>query len=129
MEDIARTKEKTTAESVAKILASHNGQNTVLLDLSDLYAWTDFFVVTTATSSTHLRGLMRNILDESKALGLDPYRKPALSDDDEWCLIDFGWIIVHIMSEGARVFYELEKLWFQAKQIEVSVPNMSPGLV
>ncbi|MCX7025651.1 MAG: ribosome silencing factor [Spirochaetes bacterium] len=122
MEDIAITERRRLAASVARILATHNGQETVLLDLSGMTSWTDFFVVTTATSSTHLRGLLRNVLDETKPLGLDPFRKPQLSDDDEWCLVDFGWIVVHIMSEGARAFYELERLWFQAERLDIPAP-------
>lgn len=123
MEDTAFTDKKSTALEAAKILSSHNGQETIILDLRHLSVWTDFFLVTTATSSTHLRGLMRSILEESRGMQLETYRKPSLSEDDEWCLIDFGWLVVHIMSKGAREFYELEKLWFQAEKLEIDLPS------
>ncbi len=122
MEDTVIERER-LALAAGRVLASHNGQDTVMLDLSGMTSWTDYFVIATATSSTHLRGLLRALLDETKPLGLDPLRKPALTEDDEWCLVDFGWLVVHIMSEGARTFYELEKLWFQAKKVGIQPPD------
>ena len=45
----------------AQVLADHNGQDTVVLDLTGLSIWTDYFVVTTATSTVHLGGLVRHL--------------------------------------------------------------------
>lgn len=103
----------------ARVLADHNGQDTLVLDLTELSLWTDYFVVTTATSSTHLAGLVRHLSDHLVLRGLEPARKPRPADNEEWCLVDAGWFVVHIMSVRARAFYELEKLWFQAKAIPV----------
>lgn len=104
----------------ARVLADHNGQDTLVLDLTELSLWTDFFVVTTATSSTHLAGLVRHLTEHLVEQGLEPSRKPRLADDEEWCLVDVGWFVVHVMSVRARTFYELEKLWFQAKAVAVA---------
>ncbi len=110
----------------ARVLADHNGQDTLVLDLSELSLWTDYFVVTTATSSTHLGGLVRHLTDYLASRGLEPARKPRPADDEEWCLVDAGWFVIHVMSVRARAFYELEKLWFQAKAIPVP-PSAPPS--
>lgn len=104
----------------AQVLADHNGRDTLVLDMAELSMWTDYFVVTTATSSTHLGGLVRNLVEHLADRGLEPSRKPRLGNDEEWCLVDVGWFVVHVMSERARAFYELEKLWFQATAASVA---------
>lgn len=98
----------------AKALADHNGGATLVMDLSGISSWTDYFIVTTATSTAHMRGLLRHLDDQLGELGMSALRRPHLADDEEWCLVDVGDFVVHIMSSGARSFYELEKLWFEA---------------
>ncbi|HUW68955.1 MAG TPA: ribosome silencing factor [bacterium] len=106
----------------AAVLAGHNGGQTVVLDLEKLSTWTDFFIVTSATSSTHLRGLARQAEEFLASQGFSPLRKPRIAEDEAWCLIDFGDFIVHIMGAEARAFYELEKLWYGAVIIPVDAP-------
>ena len=76
-------------------------------------------MIATATSLAHLRGLARFIDEELPGLGLARLRRGSAADDDEWLLIDLGGIIVHLMTESARSFYELEKLWFQSPAVRV----------
>jgi ribosome-associated protein len=104
----------------ARILSDHNGGDTVVMDLRKLSAWTDFFIITTATSSTHLRGLLRHLEDHLAERGLSPLRRPRLAEDEEWCLLDMGDFVVHIMSVPSRAFYELEKLWYGAELLTVA---------
>ena len=99
----------------AKVLSNHNGGDTIVMDLRKLSAWTDFFIITSATSSTHLRGLLHHLEDHLTAQGLAPLRRPRLAEDEEWCLLDMGDFVVHIMSVPSRAFYELEKLWYGAE--------------
>jgi ribosome-associated protein len=119
MADIARTSDE-TAFALAQILADHNGAEVVVLDVAAQAGWTDRFVIATATSSAHLRGLARFVDEGLAALGLARLNRSAFSDDDEWLLIDLGSIVVHVMTERARSFYELEKLWFQSTATKVS---------
>ena len=107
----------------ATLLAGHNGMDTVILDLSKLSTWTDFFIVTSATSSTHLKGLARQVDEYLLTLGYSPLRKPKLAEDEEWCLVDYGDFVVHIMGARAREFYELETLWFGAEATKVAPPG------
>jgi ribosome-associated protein len=53
-------------------------------------------------------------------LGLQRLGRSSLADDDEWLLVDLGAIVVHVMTERARAFYELEKLWFQSPSLAIS---------
>jgi ribosome-associated protein len=107
----------------ANHLAGHNGMDTVILDLRKLSTWTDFFIVTSATSSTHLKAMARQVDEYLSPLGFDPLRKPKVAEDEEWCLVDYGDFVVHIMGARAREFYELETLWFGAELVKVAPPG------
>ncbi|MCL2374060.1 MAG: ribosome silencing factor [Treponema sp.] len=93
------------------------------MDMRPLNFWTDFFVIVTATSSTHLSGLERHIKEFARESGVDILhrsRRPksaAEQQGDEWCLLDMGTIVVHLMSAQARSFFELERLWGAAPLI------------
>jgi ribosome-associated protein len=125
MADIARTSDE-TALALARILADHNGADVVVLDVAEQAGWTDRFVIATATSSAHLRGLARFVDEELARLGLARLNRSSFSEDDEWLLVDLGAIVVHIMTERARSFYELEKLWFQSPATKVGPTSGGP---
>jgi ribosome-associated protein len=94
------------------------GADVVVMDMRPLNFWTDFFVIATVTSNTHLAGLQRHIKDYSAENGLEILRRSRRPEqDDEWCLLDLGGIIIHLMTERARSFFELERLWSAAPVI------------
>ena len=107
------------ALAIARLLVNHGGSDVVVLDVSAQAGWTDQFVIATATSSTHLRGLARFVDEEVAALGLERLHRSSLSDDDEWLLVDLASVVVHVMTAAARSFYELEKLWFQSPMTRI----------
>jgi ribosome-associated protein len=111
------------ALALGQVLAEHKGMDVIVIDLSAQAGWTDRFVIATATSGAHLRGLERFVDEEAAALGLQRLHKSTLADDDEWLLVDLGSIVVHVMTESARSFYELEKLWFQSPVQKVAPPD------
>jgi ribosome-associated protein len=118
------------ALALAAQIADHNGGDVVVLDVAAQAGWTDRFVIATATSSTHLLGLARLVDEAIAGLGLQRLgRRSTIADDDEWLLIDLGSVVVHIMTERAREFYELEKLWFQSAAAKIE-PNsgLSKGM-
>ena len=101
------------AKALGLLLHEHKGGDVVVLDLRELNTWTDFFVIATAASNTHSDGLERhikNFCQENKIEILRRSRKPE-AQDDEWRLLDLGYIVVHLMSANARSFYELERLY------------------
>lgn len=106
------------AVQLGKLIAEHRGQDVKVLDLSGRNSWTDYFVIATATSSTHSRGLQRHIHEALKETGLEIRpTKRRIPDGDEWILIDLGQVIVHLMTSAARSFYDLEKLWYGAPDL------------
>ena len=109
------------ARDLGELLRDARGLDVVALDLRGLNAWTDFFVIATVSSGAHRSGLERHIKEFAREQGLEILRRssrPPGGVEDEWSLIDLGDIVVHLMTEKARLFYELERLW-GAKPLEL----------
>lgn len=109
---------KTTAVTLGHLLADHRGVDVRVLDVSGRNSWADYFIIATTTSSAHSRGLQRHVQESLKELGLQIRQtKRRIPDGEEWILMDLGNIIVHLMTQTARSFYDLEKLWFGAPDL------------
>ena len=107
------------AIEIAKLMEDGKGIDVTLLDISGLNSWTDYFVIVTVTSSAHWQGLYKQIKEYIKDNDLEIHLTNRKSPDgDDWNLIDLGAIVVHLMSESARSFYDLEKLWHAGKIID-----------
>jgi len=114
-------------EALGNLLREHKGDDVLVLDLREMGAWTDFFVIATATSNAHLDGLERHIKEFCKERGIEILRrsrKPNVShralvsvgtQEDEWRIIDLGSTVIHLMSRKAREFYDLERLYSMAR--------------
>jgi len=110
------------AIKLGKLLSDHNGIEVVVMDMKPLDFWTDYFVIATATSNTHMMGLERHIKDFVQENGLEILHrsrkngigKGAEIRSDEWRLLDLGGIVVHLMTAKLRSFFELERLWSAA---------------
>jgi ribosome-associated protein len=100
------------ADEICVLMSEHQAEEPVVLDLRSFGIWTDFFVVCTAESSVHRRALLDHVLDFAAASKVHVFRKHRkASGEDEWLTADLGSIVVHIMNDRARSFYDLERLW------------------
>ena len=105
------------ALELGKLLDAHNGGDVMVMDMRSLNFWTDFFVIATVTSNTHLMGLQRHIKDFARERDLEILHRSRELRSDEWCLLDLGSIVIHLMSAKLRSFYELERLWNTASLV------------
>ena len=99
---------------IARIIEDHKGENTIVLDVHERCSWTDCFVITTIRSHGHLKGMIRHVNDYLEKTGTHVSGKQKSLSEDGWMLIDCGAIVIHLMDQEKRDFYELEKLWFSA---------------
>ena len=98
--------------AIAGLLGDHKGADVIVLDLQKMGAWTDFFVIATATSDAHLDGLERHIKNFCAERDIEILRRSRKPDgEDEWRIIDLGPTVIHLMSRKAREFYDLERLY------------------
>lgn len=98
--------------------ASKKATNIKVLDLTGVTTFTDTFVICTASNSRQAQAITDEVQQRLKKQG-----EQAISiegyEQGEWILSDYSDLIVHVFSEKAREFYDLDRLWRQAKTIEV----------
>jgi ribosome-associated protein len=94
------------------------GLETVVLDVGDVLAITDYFVITSATNTR----AVRTIAEEVEArVGEDGGPKPASIeglDDLRWVLLDYSGFVVHVFLEETRRYYDLERLWADVPRVD-----------
>lgn len=114
MEDTA-DKGKAAVLRVAEMLDLHNGENTIVLDLTGQCVWADYMIISTVTSQSHLRGLARRLKDLLSELSVSPLNRRWKLGDEGWFLLDCGDFVINLMNKDMREFYNLERLWFSSK--------------
>lgn len=88
-----------------------------VLDLREVTSFTDFFVICTGANSRQIQAIADEVVLKLKQDGRTPLHVEGY-DNAEWVLADYGDFIVHVFSQNARSYYDLERLWRQAKVIE-----------
>lgn len=89
-----------------------------LIDVRELASYTDYILIFTATSDRHSRALADHLQRSSrdsqiKPMGVEGY------ETGQWILLDYGDVIVHVLQEQARDYYDLDGLWIDAKRLPV----------
>lgn len=107
------------ALACAKAAGEIQAENIRLFDLRGLSTLTDFMIVCSGTSMPHLRAILREVRSHVEEW---TGAKPANAEgkvDSRWVVLDYIDVMVHVMHEELREFYDLETLWGDAKEIEV----------
>jgi len=86
------------------------GQNILALEVSESSSVTDWMVIASGTSGRHVKSLVDRIIERVKARGVVPLGVEGQATLD-WVLVDLGDVVVHVMQQEARTFYDLERLW------------------
>ncbi len=102
---------------VIETLKEKKAENLVVLDVSSLVSYTDYFIIATGNSSTHVQTLADSVglLLKKPEEGLKQENDPQAN----WLLIDGGNFVLHVFQPNARKFYALEELWEDADRINV----------
>lgn len=90
-----------------------------VLNLEGSCSFTSYFLICTGTSSRHTQAICDAILEKLKKSGYAPTHVEGYAQA-EWILVDYLNFVVHIFSERARHFYDLERLWKNAPRLAVS---------
>jgi ribosome-associated protein len=97
-----------------------------VLDLNEVGAFTQYFVICTGYSTPQVQAICTEIEGQlHKKLKRSPEHREG-HRSAEWALLDFGGFIVHVFSEQARRYYDLERLWRSAPKLEIPDEPQSP---
>ncbi len=106
------------AREIVKILDAGKAGQIKMLRVNDKTVMTDYFVICSGTSNTHIKSLSGEIefkLGEKgiKPLGIDGY------ETGMWIVMDYAYVMVHIFNREQRDFFKLEKLWADAEEVDI----------
>lgn len=89
-----------------------------VLDLTGVTSFTDHFIICSGSNPRQIQAIADEIGLKLKELGERPSSVEGY-DQADWVLLDYGDFVIHIFSEKARTYYDLERLWRAAKPVEI----------
>ena len=94
------------------------GVDTVVIDVGDVLAVTDFFVITNGTNPRHVRAIVEAVEKELKEAGGPAPVRVEGAEARQWVLLDYGSFVVHVFDSQMRDFYSLERLWADRPRVD-----------
>ncbi|HKR02367.1 MAG TPA: ribosome silencing factor [Pyrinomonadaceae bacterium] len=91
-------------------------QEMVVLDLREVASFTDYFLITSGTNVRQVQAIADAVVEQLKKQGTKAARVEGYNTA-EWVLVDYGDFILHVFEDKARKFYDLERLWRDAKRV------------
>jgi len=95
-----------------------------VLDLRGISSFTDFFLIVTGANRRQAQAISNEIVEQSKRHG-NPAARVEGYQNAEWILIDYGDFVVHVFDDKARRFYDLERLWREARRRDLSPDDLT----
>ena len=109
----------TAARRAASILVDNKAFDVRLLDLREVTDMTDFFIVASGTSDTHVRSSAGHVMETLKREGITVFSVEGM-ETGRWVLLDYVDFVVHVFHPTLRSFYQLERLWGDAPAVAVT---------
>ncbi len=106
-------------EIIVKALDSKKAEDIKVIKVGDLTVIADYFVIADGTSSTQTKALADEAEYKMQESGVVPNRVQG-NNGSNWVIIDYGDIVVHVFSKEQRDFYNLERLWRDGEDIDIS---------
>lgn len=105
---------------IAQAIFDKKGVNILALDVAGISTMTDNLVIAEGNVDRHLKALCSSVLDAMKQRGCAPLHVEGNNDSD-WVIIDFGDIVVHLMTAEMREKYAIEQLWKEGRIVDLNI--------
>jgi len=106
------------AERIAGALSDKKGDEVLMIDIGEKSSFADYFVMASATSERQLEALKDAVEDTLEPEGIFPRRVEGQKQSG-WILMDYGDVVVNVLTAEMRVRYNIEKIWADCEFIEV----------
>lgn len=106
------------AKNIAKILDKKKAIDIIGIETKELTVMSDYFIIASGTSNTHVRALADEVDDEMKKLGVEVDHIEGRATG--WILLDYNDVLVHVFQPESRQYYNIERLWDDAARIDLS---------
>lgn len=105
------------AKSAARLLDEKKAEHISVIKIDDISSLADYFVIANGRGSTHVRSLSDEVEEKLKQQGVEPMRIEGYRSDN-WVLMDYTNVVVHVFTQEARDFYDLDRLWADGVKVE-----------
>ncbi len=106
------------AKRAAELCVDLKANDVTLLDLTHISDATDYFVIASGSSDTHVRAIAEHVLEVLRKEGVRAHHVEGLQQG-RWVLLDYVDFVVHVFHPVLREFYQLERLWSDAKTVAI----------
>ena len=110
------------AKDIAKLayaaLADKKGEDIRIIDISKISVLADYFIIASGSNKNQVQAMADNVQDELLKSGIEVKQIEGYQSGN-WILMDYGDIIIHVFSSEDRLFYDLEHIWSDGKQIDI----------
>jgi len=97
-------------DTVVDALEEMKAKNVVTLDVGAMTSIADQMIIASGTSTRHVKALADTVIEKAREAGYTPVGVEG-EQTAEWVLVDLGDVIVHVMQQATREYYDLERLW------------------
>lgn len=111
---------KEIAIDIASIIDDKKGHDIKVLDVRGLSSIADFFVVATGTSNTHVNAIADGVVESLRERDIHISHREG-NRGGNWILLDFLDVIVHVFTRAEREYYDIERIWSDAKILELNI--------
>lgn len=104
-------------KNIVTILDEKKAEDIKIIEISELTIVADCFIIASGTSSTHIKSLSGDVEDKLSKMGVEPDHVEGRATG--WIVLDYGTVVVHVFQKESREFYNLERLWQDAKIMDM----------
>ncbi len=115
------------ARRAAQAALDLKANDVVVLDLKGVTDMADFFVIASGTSDTHVRAVAQHVMEELGKSGTRVQHEEGVSQG-RWALLDYFDFVVHVFHPSLRQFYQLERLWSDARVVPLDLAQSAPAV-
>ena len=105
---------------IAEVAEEHRARGAVVMDMRPLMTLCDYFVIAHGRSPAHIDAITDSIQEKMEQHKIKLHHREGHAEGS-WVILDYGSVVVHIFSEEARRFYNLERLWADAMRVKEAV--------
>ncbi len=113
---------KAAARIAYKALEDKKGEDIKIIDISNVSVLADYFIIANGTNKNQVQALVDNVQEELDKVGVQVKQVEGYRMGN-WILLDYGDIIIHVFSKEDRLFYDLERIWRDGKDISIEELN------
>lgn len=106
------------SREIVKVLSNKKAFDIKDIHVTDLSIIADYFVIATGTSNTHVKSLADEVEYELSQKGITP--RSIEGKATGWILLDYSTVVVHVFTPDTREYYNLERLWADAQEVDIS---------